>query len=271
MHKQILTLWCLIAAILFSFHADAGEYKEVIDTGSWNNHQLDTLLARASRISNASERIEFLSGQLSGVPYKAGTLIGDQHTREALVINLAGVDCFTFIDYVEAMRRSGSYAEFKENLRKVRYRNGVVDYSHRNHFFSDWISCNTGFLDDVTHQVSAGKSKTATKKLNAAENGKQLLPGIAPRNRKVCYIPAEAMDNVLQARLRTGDYLGIYSTREDLDVSHVGIVIRGETGVIFRQASSQEKYRRVIDTDLKAYLSDKPGIVILRPTPDKPE
>ncbi|MCX5903341.1 MAG: DUF1460 domain-containing protein [Proteobacteria bacterium] len=265
MNKYLFALSFLIAILAAPLHADAGNYKEVINTGSWNIPQLDNLLARASRISDTPSRIDFFSSQFSGIPYKAATLIGDQQTQEALVINLTGVDCFTFLDYVEAMRRSGSFTAFKENLRKVRYQNGVVDYKCRNHFYSDWIVYNAGFIDDVTGQIGAGKTKTVIKILNASENGKQLLPGIAARKREVNYLPSENIDNIILARLKTGDYLGIYTAQKNLDVSHVGIVIRKGAGIFFRHASSQEKYRTVVDEDLKSYLSHKPGVIILRP------
>jgi len=265
MNKHALALFCLVAVLFFSFHADAGNYKEIINTGAWNIAQLDTLFARASRISNLPSRIDFLSGQFSGVPYKAATLIGGPQTQEELVINLAGVDCFTFVDYVEAMRHSISFAAFKENLRKVRYQGGVVDYKHRNHFFTDWILFNAGFIDDVTGQIGSGKSRKTLKILNGAENGQPLLPGIAARKREVIYIPSELIDTVILSRLKTGDYLGVYTDQANLDVSHVGIVIKKGTAILFRHASSQKKYRTVVDEDLKAYLLHKPGVIILRP------
>jgi hypothetical protein len=271
MKKLSLALLCSVIIASSAIHAAAGDYKKVINTGSWNTAQLDNLLASASGINNASERIDFLSEQFSGVPYKAATLVGGSQMQEALVINLSGVDCFTFIDYVEAMRRSSSFAAFKENLRKVRYQNGVVDYKSRNHFFSDWILFNKDGIEDVTGKVGAGKAKRALKILNAAEGGQPLLLGIAARQREVIYIPSELIDTEILSRLKTGDYLGVYTAQKNLDVSHVGIVIRKGARILFRHASSQEKYRRVVDEDLKTYLSHKPGVVILRPKPDKPD
>jgi len=265
MNKYLLALFFLIAVLAVPFHADAGNYKEVINTESWNIPQLDNLLVRASGIRDTSERIDFLSSQFSGIPYKSATLIGDQQTQEALVINLSGVDCFTFLDYVEALRRSGSFAEFKENLRKVRYQNGVVDYKHRNHFFSDWTLFNEGFIEDVTGEIGAGKAKKVIKLLNAGENGIPLLPGIAVKRRELIYIPSAGIDALILNRLKTGDYIGIYSDRKDLDVSHVGIIIRKGARIFFRHASLQEKYRMVVDEDLKDHLAHKPGVVILRP------
>jgi hypothetical protein len=264
MNKHALTLFSLIAVLFCSFHAAAGNYREIINTGAWNIAQLDTLLARASQINDTPSRIDFLSRQFTGVPYKAETLVGSPQTQEELVINLAGVDCFTFVDYVEAMRRSETFAAFKKNLRKVRYQNGMVDYKKRNHFFTDWIVCNSGFIDDVTGQIGREKSNKTEKLLNAAEGGKTLLPGIAVRKREVTWIPSELVDDIVLSRLKTGDYLGIYSDQKDLDVTHVGIVIRKGTAILFRHSSSQEKFRRVIDQDLKTYLLHKRGIVILR-------
>jgi hypothetical protein len=265
MNKHALALFCLVAVLLFSFHADAGNYKEIINTGAWNIAQLDTILASASGISDPPSRIDFLSRQFIGVPYQSATLVGSPQRQEELVINLAGVDCFTFIDYVEAMRRSETFAAFKDNLREVRYQGGMVDYKNRNHFFTDWIVCSPCFIDDVTGRIGAAKSTKTVKILNGAENGKPLLPGIAPRKREVTWIPSEHVDDMVLSRLKTGDYLGIYSDQKDLDVTHVGIVIKKGAAILFRHASSQERYRRVIDQDLKTYLLHKPGIVVLRP------
>ena len=135
----------------------------------------------------------------------------------------------------------------------------------RNHFFSDWTLFNAGFIDDVTGQIGAGKAKKTVKTLNAAEGGQTLLPGITVRRREITYIPSEFIDDFILAQLKTGDYLGVYTAQANLDVSHVGIVIRKGARILFRHASSQKKYRTVVDEDLKTYLLHKPGVIILRP------
>ena len=58
---------------------------------------------------------------------------------------------------------------------------------------------------------------------------------------------------------------GIYSNRPDLDVSHVGIVIRDGNKLLFRHASSASRHKKVIDEDFMKYVSSKPGIIVLRP------
>lgn len=72
------------------------------------------------------------------------------------------------------------------------------------------------------------------------------------------------INQILLQRLKTGDFVGIYSPLDGLDVSHVGIIIRKNNKIYFRNASLLTKNRKVIDTLLETYLKNKPGIVVLR-------
>lgn len=239
--------------------------KEHIVPGRFTPDVLDSLLAEAFAIGDAGQRIAFLSNTFLGAEYHESTLIGGDHSPEVFVINLQGVDCLTFIEYIEAMRLSKSFSEFRTNLRRVRYESGVVSFSKRNHFFTDWIENNADFIRDVTGEVAARAIKRVRKTLNVQDDGSFLLPGIQPVEREIDYIPSHEIDDSALNSLKTGDYIGIYSNVHGLDVSHVGIAIRDGETVFLRHASSQEEYRRVIDQDLKEYILNKPGIIVLRP------
>ncbi|MCX5895842.1 MAG: DUF1460 domain-containing protein [Proteobacteria bacterium] len=256
------TLRIVLLLFFVSVNTAAAEYKEIVNTGTWTPDGLDKMLAESSRIKGSDERIDFLSKQFLGVAYKESTLTGDINTPEKLVINLSGVDCFTFLDYVEAMRLSDSCAAFKDNLKKVRYQSGIVSYKTRNHFFTDWRECNAAYIEDVSGQIGAEKTKRVMKVLNGKAGGKQLLPGIESKKREISYIPSEAIHDSMLDTLRTGDYVGIYSTKNNLDVSHVGIVIREGDTILFRHASSE--VRMVVDEDFKDYIKNKPGVIIVR-------
>ena len=91
------------------------------------------------------------------------------------------------------------------------------------------------------------------------------MPGIESKQREIIYIPSDVVDAAVIDRLRTGDYVGIYTRKQGLDVSHVGLIIRDKNRVYFRHASSDQKYRKVMDQDFRKYIDGKPGIVILRP------
>jgi len=245
--------------------AATGRSKETFNLGKWTEKELGHLIRVWARIQTSSERIEVISEQFLGVGYRESTLVGDMARAEILVVNLERVDCFTFIDYVEAMRLSRSFGGFKKNLVKVRYQCGKVSYLTRNHFFSDWSEFNEKSVADVTGQVGGRAAQRAAKTLNIRKDGTRLLEGIAPRSREITYVPAGCVDDMVLARLRAGDYAGIYTDEAGLDVSHVGIIINDRGRIALRHASSLQANRRVVDCGLRDYLADKPGLVVLRP------
>src|ERR1700757_4891399 len=140
--KRVLILLSIISMSVIScnfvtaqVHAEE-KGKELVFLGKWNEKKLDHIIRESSGIQDLGKRIDFLSEQFLNVNYKESTLIGNINTPEVFVINLEGMDCFTYIDYVEAMRLSSSFSQFKENLRRVRYQSGKVTFENRNHFFT---------------------------------------------------------------------------------------------------------------------------------------
>jgi N-acetylmuramoyl-L-alanine amidase-like len=243
--------------------------QQQIILGYHSPEELEHIMKTASDMDDAGEGIQFLSGQFLGTGYAETSLIGDPNTREILVINLQGVDCMTFIEYMEAMRLSLSFPEFIANLKRVRYKSGVVDYYARNHFFTDWKELNTDFIEDVTERVAAKGTKKMLKKLNEKDDGALFLRGIQPVLREISYIPSKDIDQEVIDNLRAGDYIGIFSDLQGLDVSHTGIIVRHNDIVYFRHASSQAQYRQVTDQAFKEYIVRKPGIVVFRPKKQK--
>ncbi|OPY76486.1 MAG: hypothetical protein A4E63_00103 [Syntrophorhabdus sp. PtaU1.Bin050] len=239
--------------------------RELIRLGPWSEDQLDRLIREAAEIKDVGERIDFLSRQFLDAGYREKTLVGDVETEEMFVVDLAGIDCFTFVDYVEALRCSRSFAEFMDNLRNIRYRSGNVAFRERNHFFTDWREFNRNLVVDVTEQIGSGKTKTAKKLLNAKGDGMAYVPGVPPRERIIGYIPSCAIDDAIIAQLKTGDYIGIYSELPGIDVSHVGILVNYSGKTSLRHASSSAGCRKVVDQDFAWYIAQKPGIIVLRP------
>lgn len=235
---------------------------ESVILGRWTEERLNAIMREAAEIQGAGERIAFFSEKFLGLPYQEKTLIGDIKTPEVFVINLSAVDCFTFIDYIEAMRLSSSFSEFRENLRMVRYKTEKVAFENRNHFFTDWVESNSEFVEDVTEGIGGKSAIKVEKTLNAKENGTYFLNGVDPKQRIFKYIPSIAIDNSIMNKLRTGDYAGIYSYAHGLDVSHVGIIIKDSERIYLRHASSVKG--KVVDEDLNKYMYDKLGLIVLR-------
>ncbi len=238
--------------------------KQKILLGRWTERTLSQMITAARTIENTGRRIEFVSKQFLGTPYRESTLIGGPDTPELFIVNLEGVDCFTFLDYIEALRLSSSFSQFKDLLRKTRYRSGKVAYTHRNHFFTDWIEMNPSVVE-VTVQIGGAGARVTRKKLNEKADGTSYLKGIPVTERAVSYIPTDLVDNAVMGSLQTGDYIGIYTETEGLDVSHVGIIVKYEDTTYLRHASSITSQRKVIDQEFASYIAAKPGIMVLRP------
>ncbi|MGL5007437.1 MAG: N-acetylmuramoyl-L-alanine amidase-like domain-containing protein [Plesiomonas sp.] len=207
--------------------------------------------------------VEQVSSDFVGTSYVPDTMIGGPDTPEIFVTDIDHVDCFTLIDNVESLSRSHDASSFLRHLIDVRYVNGEVSYSTRRHFFSDWFATQKPNARDVTLEISK-KHITVEKWLNRKPDGTEYLPGLGVTARNINYIPAKAIDDQVLNNLKTGDYVGVYSPAEGLDVSHVGIVVRHDGEVWFRNASSLEVNRKVVDSPFMAYMHAKPGIVVLR-------
>jgi len=236
-----------------------------LNTGRWTDDELNRIIQQASGIDDPGERIAHLSEHFLNTPYQESALIGSDHLEEELVIDLSGLDCFTFLDYAEAMRLSRSFSDFQDRLKQVRYRGSLISYRTRNHFFTDWAAFRSAFVRDATKETGKDRARKLQKRLNRQEDGTLFLNGVEPVDRIITYIPANDIDEAMLKRLRSGDFAGIYSDSPGLDVSHVGIIIRVGTSLFLRHASSSRDLRKVVDQDFTQYMKGKPGLIILRP------
>lgn len=269
MNRIIRTLFFLlvifIAAkfLLTVFGKDfSAAHSEKVILGDWTQQEIETLMEQATLKDGLPARTEFLSGKFLGTPYAGNTLGGASGETERLTVDLSGVDCFTYIDYVESLRLSGSFGEFKRNLVKTRYKDGAVRWENRKHFFSDWVNGDDKNARDVTRETGGDATVTVTKELNRKTDGSLWLPGLAAVKRDVSYVPSGKLSPPVLQEIKTGDYLGIYSDKDGLDVSHTGIAIRKNGAVYLRHASTV--HGKVLDEELAAYMKNKPGLLVYK-------
>lgn len=190
-------------------------------------------------------------------------LIGSNKKKEKLVINFSGLDCFTFIDYIESIKGSNNINKFIKSLKKIRYKNGNIDYKSRNHFFTDWIFYNN--FKDMVKEISGNNYNIKTKYLNRKKNRKdKYLKNIPIIKRVINYIPTKNINKSILNKLKTGDYVGIYTKIAGLDVTHVGLIIRINNNVYFRHASSSNKNRKVVTNKFSKYMKGKEGFIVIR-------
>ncbi len=229
----------------------------------WSKARIEDLLEKTSRLPASPERIEAISSEFLGTPYVPHTLEAKAGEPERLVLRLEAVDCFTLLDYVEAMRTSRSFDEFCRTLRKVRYQEGVVDRGTRNHFLSDWKTHNAGRIQDLTEALAGPVSRHTLKHLNLRSGGAPWVEGLRGHDAEVSWIPSSILTPGMIQEMRTGDYLGFYAEAEGLDVTHVGIFVRRNGSEYLRHASS--RHGKVLDEPFRDYVERKPGVIVLRP------
>jgi len=256
-------LFVFIICIVSAYNAQSQQDDEIVILGYWSDGKIDRVIR--SKPQTSSAQIDYISGQFLGTPYEANTLTGDINTPEIFTVNLKGVDCFTYIDYVEAMRLSSTGEEFEINLKDVRYKDGKVSFQNRNHFFSDWPIKNKKNITDVTYEIGDGKAVSIDKSLNLKDDGSTFLPGIPVVPRSFYYIPSSEVNEEVIENLQTGDYVGMYTEIDGLDVTHTGIIIKNDKGVFLRHASSKKSTMRVVDENFSEYIQNVPGIVVYRP------
>ena len=239
--------------------------QKPFDLGHWDQKEIEQLQERAKEIAAPGDKVALISEPFLKTPYLANTLIGSAETSEVFTLRLDGVDCFTFLDYVEALRRSVDFEGFKETLRDLRYRNGKVTFLDRNHFFSVWGNTPLAPLRDITAQVGGTNVRWVEKYLNQKGDGTLYLPGYPVKKQVIAFILPATIDQSMLNKLHTGDYVGIYSSLPGLDVSHTGIIIKKDGETYLRHASTRQWRQQVIDEALLPYLDGQKGLIIYRP------
>ncbi|MBR5638990.1 MAG: DUF1460 domain-containing protein [Muribaculaceae bacterium] len=238
--------------------------------------KINTLLLEGlqSGLSDANELVCFYAHKLEGTPYVAHTLEGES---EMLTINIDELDCTTFIETLYALTRTTlngrySWRDYAHHLEDLRYRRGEMgDYSTRLHYISDWIidNSNRGNLVDVTCDIKCVRYKIKT--INYMSTHRDSYPSlvndtiyekiknfeIGYRNHRFPYIKKESLNSKeVKAVVRRGDFVGLVTRIDGLDISHLGIVeFDNEGNIVLLDASSIGKKVMLEDVDLKHQLS----------------
>ncbi|MFY9555372.1 MAG: N-acetylmuramoyl-L-alanine amidase-like domain-containing protein [Blastocatellia bacterium] len=201
-------------------------------------------------------RLKQISGLFLGRPYVENPLEGGPQSRERFLVAFDEFDCVTYVETVLAVVCSRTADQFYRKLRALRYRNGRVDWSTRNHFMTDWLRRNVarGVLTDVTRGLDAiAKTRTLVG-----------VPGIKPLELTFRCFPKRRFAKVSR-RIQTGDLILFVSTRKTLDVFHAGILIRNDNNILLRHATRSAG--KVIEQDLRDFLRTNrmSGFILARP------
>lgn len=197
--------------------------------------------------------LSFYAERQLGISYVGGLL--DEPEQEQLVITLDGADCVIFVEMTLALTKTtlegaSSYNAFRDNLRIMRYREGVIEgYPSRLHYFSDWLLTNQDKgLITLLFQVEGlplvdapdFMSKNRDIYRHLADND-FLLDQIKKMeetllDNQLFYIPTEKIPE-FEMQFQTGDIIAFVTTMEGLDITHTGLVKQTEMRTGFYHAS----------------------------------
>lgn len=188
-------------------------------------------------------------------PYLAEPLVGGPEQKERLVGRLDAFDCVTFVESVWALAHSRESTDFEARLRALRYRDGRVDWRERHHYMSQWLERGqaAGLLEPVLPDLWTDLGEPRSLSVVA---GLPAVPWI-PRGLALAELDA------LRGHARTGDLVCFVSTRSDLDVFHVGLLVQG-VSLELRHASRAGG--QVVDEPLADFLerNETAGLLVAR-------
>ena len=220
-------------------------------------------LAEASRIlthvdekTDFGERIARISEHFLGRPYVEGSLGGGPDLPEALRVSLEAFDCVTYIEVVLALARTQTTDEFVDAIRRIRYKNGKVDWFQRNHYMVDWTR-NNEELRFIANLTTGPLTAVKTCTLD-------LIAGLPTKTTTFSYFPNPSLDAIVE-RVETGDLIFFVSTKTTLDVFHTGLLVKREGNPLLRHATRTAN--AVIEQNLSDFISKNimAGFTLLRP------
>ncbi len=215
---------------------------------------------KSSDISNTfdlSTQLVTHARALLGRPYLANSLVGAHDADEQFVDRTDAFDCVTFVEFVLAQGLSKARGTpLESELKALRYREGTVSWLCRLHYFSDWLETNAkrGVIQEVFSELPE-ISRTLS-----------LLPNYPQLHVRLRFLPLNELDRCLH-KLSPGDIIAFGTTRESLDVSHVGFFAKSSAGTnVLLHAT--KTYGKVVEEPLETFLErfgESPGLLVYRP------
>ena len=230
--------------------------------------------------------LQELGEQFLGRPYITGPL--DGFGKEVLVARLDSFDCFTYLEAMLAAARGVadqdySYASYLDRTEEQRYRDGRMgDYCSRLHYYTEWIQDNEekGIVEHITDDVGGVR---LDKSINFMSEHRDSYPALVGndslyrcikkvedrlnRTYQYFYIPQDSIA-MFYDQLQPGDLIATSTHIEGLDVTHTGMVYKGEdgsTGLLHASTDGGVK----ISPDLQEYVQGvnaQTGIIVARAT-----
>ena len=166
------------------------------------------------------------------------------------LIRYDAFDCTTFVETVLANGDT-------DKLTQLRYKNGIVDFLHRNHFIeTDWLVNNSKYIQNISYTFpGASVRHVINDKQSWFKTVHNISTSVPPQSADLTYIPYSAVRKINNTRPMVVLFVVEKSNMvdklgTDLAVVHMGILLPG--GTVMRHASRLAGM--VVDTDFAQYI-----------------
>ncbi len=258
------------------------KFREIIAKAERENWQSLPIGERTARAAYA----------MLNVPYENYTLEADDHI-EAPIVNLLGMDCWTFYENALGFARMLKYKpgpyrpeDLLHMVEIERYRDGHCDgsYLSRMHHLEEVFFDNQrrGYSENITPRIPGAvrlrreirEMTVSWKSYRYLRNSPELIPAMGRVEAKVSQLPVyhipKAKARAAEKYLQNGDICAISSNWKYGYTSHVGLIVRIKDRAYFMHATSDRSKGRktIVDRPITDYLNGSTkhaGFIISRP------
>jgi hypothetical protein len=221
--------------------------------------ELDAYLGFAQKeVPDLRARVVHFARKNLGQPYKI-YLLGEfpqEVYDDGPLFTLGKSDCVVFSEHSYAMALSRNWKEFFANLQHIRYKDGQIGMTTRNHYTeADWDKNNSWLVEDVTEKLGATTTTKYTEKIDRADFFSKLGigQGIPVEMLHDSYIPASAVPSVLD-KLQDGDFVNVARGQGDgVWIGHTGLIGHGKNGEVHFIHSTPPKVK---EQPIMEYVND---------------
>jgi len=183
------------------------------------------------------DRIKHLARKNLGQPYEI-YLLGEYPAElydPLPMYALDRSDCVVFCEHIMAMAHAHDWQEFFAILQRIRYRDGIISYTTRNHYGEyDWPRSNDWLAENISRQLAGDCAATDTIQINKSRFFRNKgIPYTVPEDSLIWhYVPIEIMPDVLE-HLQTGDIVNVVRGYKNHNwVGHYGFVMVDPDGSV---------------------------------------
>jgi hypothetical protein len=175
------------------------------------------------------KRVAHLARRNIGQPYEL-YLLGEfpfENIDDQPLFNLEKSDCVVFAEHTYAMALSGSWAEFFWMLQRIRYRDGVIGVTTRNHYTeTDWNPQNAWLVRDISSEIAGERASSYALTVDRQRFFRtryKLDVSVPIAKTQESFVPLDAVPE--------GDLVNVVSGKDGgYWVSHVGLIVLGGSG-----------------------------------------